>query len=293
MAELTENYFKKNESRLASFYPGLTLRRLKSEIETYAFYHNLENVFQGHYPLSSLHPISRFFEQLHHGVPLEYITRKAYFYKSEFYVDERVLIPRSETEVLVEMATREITQIAKLTDETIRVADVGIGSGAIALSILQESNLPLQVRGFDISVDALKVAKKNWFKLRYKIAPSSDLRLIQSDRLKESIEQFHLIVCNPPYIKKNEDRAFVHNQVDTFEPHVALYLPDEDYVSWFSELAAEVNESLLCEGIFLMEGHEDHWDEITPLFQALKLETQLIKDLTGAPRFMRAKKVLG
>lgn len=169
---------------------------------------------------------------------------------------------------------------------------MGIGSGAIALSLMQESAHPIFMTGFDLSVEALKVARKNWFKLRYKIAPSSDLRLIQSDRLTEGDDSFHLIVCNPPYIKRGEDRAFVHSQVDSFEPHVALYLDDEEYEQWFTLLAKQVSQRLLCEGILVMEGHEDHWDEITPLFQSVGLETQLINDLTGAPRFLRAKRVL-
>lgn len=228
-------------------------------------------------------------------MPLEYITKKAYFYKSEFFVDERVLIPRNETEVLVELACNELGSILKQTDETLRVADIGTGSGAIALSIMAECLAPIHMTGLDISLDALKVAKKNWFKLRYKIPRGSDLRLIQSDRLSvidESEGKFHLIVSNPPYIKQSEDGAFVHAQVDQFEPHVALYLDDEEYEAWFGELASQVHDALVSEGVFFMEGHEDHWGELEPIFRTAGFETQLINDLTGAPRFLRAKKVV-
>ncbi len=206
-----------------------------------------------------------------------------------------MLIPRNETEVLVEMACNELASILKHTDETLRVADVGTGSGAIALSIMAESLVPIQMIGLDISVDALKVAKKNWFKLRYKIPRGSDLRLIQSDRLNEigeNEEKFHLIVSNPPYIKQSEDGAFVHSQVDQFEPHVALYLDDEEYGAWFGQLADQAYAALVSEGVFLMEGHEDHWEELEPIFRTAGFDTQLINDLTGAPRFLRAKKVV-
>ena len=227
-------------------------------------------------------------------MPLEYITKKAYFFKSEFFVDQRVLIPRSETEVLVEIACQEISEVIKHTDESVRIADIGVGSGAIALSILQEIASPLFMTGLDLSLDALKVARKNWFKLRYQIHPSSDFRLIQSDRLAEleAGEKFHVIVSNPPYIKKSEDSAFVHSQVDSFEPHVALYLEDEEYDNWFGLLATQVSEHLLSEGVFFMEGHEDHWEDLEPIFRSAGFETQLINDLTGATRFLRAKKVV-
>lgn len=206
-----------------------------------------------------------------------------------------MLIPRYETEVLVELACNELTSILKQTDETLRVADLGVGSGAIALSIMAESQVSLRMTGLDISVDALRVARKNWFKLRYKIPRGSELRLIQSDRLSEiddSAAKFHLIVSNPPYIKRSEDGAFVHSQVDQFEPHIALYLNDEDYEAWFNLLAVQAYAALVSEGVFLMEGHEDHWEELEPIFRTAGFETQLINDLTGAPRFLRAKKVV-
>ncbi len=206
-----------------------------------------------------------------------------------------MLIPRNETEVLVEIACQEIASILKHTDERLRIADIGVGSGAIALSIMAESEVPLHMTGLDISVDALKVAKKNWFKLRYKIPRGSEFKLLQSDRLSEIGEEdskFHLIVSNPPYIKRSEDGAFVHSQVDQFEPHVALYLDDDDYECWYNLLAIQVHSALVSEGVFLMEGHEDHWEELEPIFRTAGFETQLINDLTGAPRFLRAKKVV-
>lgn len=289
-----EKFFSEKEVRLSELYPGLSMNRLRDELEQYARQKkiNVDDLFSLRYIPSNTNPITFFFDSLVKGYPLEYIRGRAHFYKSEFDVSDSVLIPRSETEILVETAASFLRDWMKMSDEKLRVLDIGTGSGAIIISLLQE--MPRAVEGFatDISKEALEVTRRNYFNLRYTIPRESSLRLIQTDRMRDlSDEKFHLIVSNPPYIKKREDRDFVHNQVDTYEPHVALYLDDDKYDEWFRILFKQVLNSLYEEGIFIMEGHEDHLEELANVCNMLGFSSvKVLKDYTNRNRFIFAKK---
>jgi len=292
--KFTEKFYNDEKDHLGTMYPGLSLMRLKQELENYSVTLQLggAEIFDSLYVPSLNNPFTVFFERLKLGVPLEYIRGKAYFYRSEFSVNEDVLIPRSETEILVERTVGEMKSWEKKSDEKIKVADIGTGSGAIILSVLQEMNRPVEALATDISKAALKVARRNFFNLRYTIARQSELNLIKTDRLTDVNEKFHVIVSNPPYIKEDRDRENVHSQVEMFEPHLALYINDENYDQWFDKLFSQVHERLFEEGVFLMEGHEDHLQ-----MQAVQIEkfgfskVEVIQDYTGRDRFLIARKL--
>ena len=240
---------------------------------------------------NSQNPVCLFFSQLENGIPVEYITGRSYFYKSEFQVSEEVLIPRSESELLVEMALNELANWSRKTDEGLSIADIGTGSGALVLSILREINRPIKAIATDISPSALKIAERNFFNLRCTINKNSDLNLIHTDRLEGIEGKFHLIISNPPYIKEKADRELVHSQVNQHEPHVALFLPDEDYSDWFRQLFESISSSLYEEGVFLMEGHEEHLEELAKLAQKCALsDVQVINDYNERPRYLIARK---
>ncbi len=289
-----ENFFSDKKQRLSELYPGLSLNRLKDELEQYARQKkiNVDDLFSSRYIPSNTNPITSFFDNLIKGYPLEYIRGRAHFYKSEFDVSETVLIPRSETEILVETASSFLRDWMKMSDERLRVLDIGTGSGAIIISLLQEMHRPIEAFATDISKDALEVARRNYFNLRFTIPRESSLRLIHTDRMSELLdEKFHLIVSNPPYIKKREDRDFVHHQVDTYEPHLALYLDDDKYDEWFRILFKQVLSSLYEEGIFIMEGHEDHLEDLASVCSMVGFSSvQILKDYTNRNRFIFAKK---
>ncbi|EQC50114.1 ribosomal protein L11 methyltransferase-like protein [Bacteriovorax sp. BSW11_IV] len=291
--EFAEKYFKDHKDDLQKHYPGIAPRRLKQELEHFCleFQINIEDLFESRYVPTLNSPIQRFFDLLAKGTPLEYIREKAYFYRSEFTVNPDVLIPRSETEILVELGVQELKDWQKKTDENLRLCDIGTGSGAIVLSLLQEVDRPIDAIATDISRKALKVAKRNFFNLRYKIQKKSSVHFIETDRLKDITEKFHVIVSNPPYIMKNNDRELVHDQVDLFEPHVALYLNDETYFSWFNSLFKSVYEALLEDGVFIMEGHEDHLQKLGDLARENGLShVEIIQDYTERDRFLIARK---
>lgn len=148
-------------------------------------------------------------EKLTQGVPLQHITHTQEFMKMDFYVDENVLIPRPDTEILVE----EVIKISKKIDSP-KILDLCTGSGAIAISIAK--NVPdADVYALDISEKALGVAKKNANKL------GANVRFIKSDLFNELKKmKFDVIVSNPPYIRKG-DIQFLTSEVQK-EPEIAL-----------------------------------------------------------------------
>lgn len=211
------------------------------------------------------------------GVPFAYLLGKSEFFGKEFFVNEKVLIPRPETEYLVDLIVQE------LKGKVSRVLDVGTGSGVILLSLLG-SNVGKSGVGVDISQDALEVAKINSHRLKLKDVT----KFIISDRLQNVEGEFDLIVSNPPYIRAQSHRHLVHNSVDTFEPKEALYLPDDFYTFWFEDFFQEIRSHL--KGLFFMEGHELELDNQAEMLRRLGFkDVQVLNDLAGAKRFLRAK----
>lgn len=287
---LREFYSAEKKSLLAN-YPGLTLHRLKQDLKLHAFLNGVdsEELFDFPYLPHRTHPLTVFFEKLKDGTPLEYITGYAYFYRSMFKVTSDVLIPRSETEILVELAIQEIQKNFK--NKKCRVADIGTGSGAIALSLLMEENVTLDMVATDISPKALRLAQENFFNQRYTIPGHHQVKFVLSDRLESVEGEFDLILSNPPYIKKEADFKDVHPQVAVFEPYLALFLEDATYNTWFEEFFTSIYEKLNQEGLSLIEGHERHLDSLREL--ALKIgfkEAVVIKDYSLRSRFLKLKK---
>lgn len=219
------------------------------------------------------------------GVPFQYINKNAYFYKSEFYVDERVLIPRSETEILVEKAVEEIK---KLPQDEVVIYEVGVGPGPIGLSVLQEiTDKKIHFIGTDISDDALDVFRINHFKLSYKIPSQHIIEVQKTDRLNGLQRKADVILSNPPYIKKVADRSLVHQQVLQYEPEVALFLEDDPYLDWFREFFNQVESLINKNGYFIMEGHENHLADLESLGQQIFSGPPMIqKDYTNRNRFL-------
>jgi release factor glutamine methyltransferase len=211
------------------------------------------------------------------GIPFSYLLNESEFYQHRFFVNEKVLIPRPETEILVDMIVRSGRKFKK-------VLDVGTGSGVILLSLLK-AGVAKEGTGSDISNDALSVAKINQRRLRV------SCELIQSDRFQNIKDKFDLIVSNPPYIKAYAHRSNVQATVDSFEPHLALYLSDSDYDEWFTSFFYTAFSHLNPGGEFWMEGHEKEVDnQVSALKKTGFTECQVLNDLGGLPRFLKARK---
>jgi release factor glutamine methyltransferase len=215
--------------------------------------------------------------ELERGVPFAYLLEKAEFYHHTFFVNENVLIPRPETEYLVDLVLNQEKGKAK------RVLDVGTGSGVILLSLLSQGVGELGV-GTDISKEALSVAEINARRLRLE----DRVELRSGDRLDMIEGKFDLIVSNPPYIKATSHRSLVHPGVDQHEPHQALYLQDAEYDRWFEEFFEGVKRHL--RGTFYMEGHELELDAQEKALKNLGFQNvKVLNDLAGQRRFLFAQ----
>ncbi|MAZ47606.1 MAG: hypothetical protein CME65_03535 [Halobacteriovoraceae bacterium] len=266
--EHLKEYFNAHKQSLKKFYPGLDINYFSEKFLEYSGLNRDEVYLNTH---------DDFFDQVRSGVPLEYLTESKFFYRSEFFVNKDVLIPRSETEILVE---RAISLIKNNNLKTL--AEIGVGSGCISLSIAMECP-GVKILATDISELALKVASINLSRHQNKILEETQLTLECTDRLNGINKKFDLIVSNPPYIKESDE---VHEQVLKFEPQTALFLADEDYNDWFSDLFQQVSNNLSEKGIFLMEGHEDHLAALQKLSLSNFTRTEILEDYTNRDRFL-------
>jgi release factor glutamine methyltransferase len=283
-----QNFFDEEKSNLLSNYPGLTIHRLKQDIKLHAFLNGIDfdEIFEFPYLPFRHNPITVFFNKLKEGIPLEYITGYAYFYKSHFKVNNDVLIPRSETEILVELATNEIKKNFK--NKQCRLLDLGTGSGVIALSVLMECNHSIEAIASDISEKALTVARENYFNLRFAISTDHQLSFVKSDRLQNIEGSFDFILSNPPYIKRRSDYDNVHHQVKKYEPSMALFIEDDIYQLWFEDLIKSIVDKLNPGGISFIEGHENHLKDLLKIAELLNVKNvTIIQDYTQRDRFLR------
>lgn len=282
-----EEFFQKHQHLLEKNYPGLKLPRFLDELYRFLQW-PLRRDFLPQSPGDAFQDqginLRFFYEKVLQGTPLEYINKEGYFYQSFFDCDERALIPRSETELLVDKAL-------SFLKEGDKVLDLGTGTGAIGLTLLQHFKLKMTLS--DIDEGALCLAKQNALKLRYTFKGHSTLSFVQSNLFEQfdaqEDDRFDMIISNPPYIKKSQVNA-VHPQVQKYEPSIALFIEDSEYNSWFENLFRGVHQFLNKRGYFFMEGHEDNLDQLKEMglkyFKNIKIE----KDYLDAKRFLIAQK---
>jgi release factor glutamine methyltransferase len=212
--------------------------------------------------------------------PVQYVLGEAWFYKMKLKVNEHVLIPRPETEELVQLVLDQ----ALLTHTTPSILDIGTGSGCIAIAI--KKHMPVaSLTAIDVSMDALEIAKGN------AAAQQTDIDFLAVDFLDENqwdhLPKFDYIVSNPPYIPLNEKDKLDIN-VTAFEPHQALFVPDNLPLLFYEKIAAFGKTNLNPNGTIFMETHEDFAKETAALF-ARNYKTVLIKkDLFGKERMVTA-----
>lgn len=221
--------------------------------------------------------------QAQQGVPVQYIIGKAWFAGNEFIVNEHVLIPRPETEELVQW----IINGHKLRADGLRILDVGTGSGCIPVFL--KIQLPhAAVFSCDISNDALNVARQNAHAL------NADVHLLQLDFLDEAQHEplgvFDIIVSNPPYIPMAEKER-LHTNVRDHEPMLALFVPNDDALVFYRAIAMFGLKHLANNGSIYCELDADHAAETKELFEEVGYShVQLRKDMHGNNRMLMARK---
>lgn len=215
--------------------------------------------------------------KLQKHIPVQYVTGQCWFYNMSFEVNNNVLIPRSETEELVLEAINFLKN-----NEGKKVLDIGTGSGCIPISI-KKNIKNADVTAIDISKEALAVAKKN------ALGNTTEINFSELDFLNENnyaaLSTFDLIISNPPYIPEREKEILDKNVID-FEPHLALFVPDNDHLIFYKKIVVFAAKHLEVKGRILLEIHEEFAAETAALFLAEKYIVEIKKDMQGKDRML-------
>ena len=207
------------------------------------------------------------------GKPVAYLTKKKIFWKNEFFINEKVLIPRPDTELIIEL----VLDIYKNKNK-INFLDIGLGSGCILLSILKERKDFIGT-GIDISPHALKVCKINAYKLGLK----NKIKLFKSDIDKFSFGKYDLIISNPPYIK-NTDLKYLERDVVNFEPKLALD-GGIDGISEIRKVIRKSSELIKYGGKLILEIAHNQKKEVKKLLRNNSFYiNSVVKDLANNDR---------
>lgn len=213
---------------------------------------------------------------IYDSVPVQYLVGHTYFYGRKFYVDERVLIPRQETEYLVDFIKRKFSN-------DLKVLEIGTGSGAIAVSLALEKNYTIDAT--DIDPDVLTVARLNAF------INEANVNFFQSDIFEEVYDKYDLIISNPPYVSEFD----MIGQEVSYEPEIALFSGSLG-IEHITKIISDAKRYLKPNGYIVLEHGYKHGvliqqivNELIPDFRSI-----ILKDLTGKNRFtvIRKRKLL-
>ena len=217
--------------------------------------------------------------QLKHEKPIQYIIGKTSFYGLDFQVNEHTLIPRPETEELVSWIIENCP-----TDKTIRILDIGTGSGCIAIA-LAKNLTNAQVTALDVSAETLAVANQN------AILNNVKIQFIKTDILKATTLDNHydIIVSNPPYVRELEKKEIQKNVLE-YEPHTALFVEDTNALIFYDKIANLAKDGLVKDGLLFFEINQYLGKETLELikekgFKTLKLKQDIFKN----DRMIKAK----
>lgn len=217
-------------------------------------------------------------EQLKSGKPYQQILGKAYFYGEEFLVNENVLIPRPETEELIEVILDKLP-----ADKELKILDIGTGSGCIAITIAKHLK-QVNVYALDYSGKALEMAKKN------AVLHNVNIHFIQQDYLNTELSEFFdVIISNPPYIG-TEEEVDIENSVKDFEPMMALFAPQNDVLAFYRKIASDTDNKLADGGHIFLEINQKLGPETLELYKNKLSEAYLLKDISDNDRMIWGRK---
>ncbi len=229
-------------------------------------------------------------ERIKKNEPIQYIIGKANFFGRDYLVNKNVLIPRPETEefvndIIKEASFKDNYSPKVISKKKLRILDIGTGSGCIAISLFKE--IPdTEVFALDISKDSLKVANENAKTLNAKIS------FLNSNILSGSVDikDLDIIVSNPPYIKESE-KKYMDNNVLGYEPHIALFVKDNDPFCFHKRIIEISSKILNKNGKLYLEINEAFGQEIKLLFTKSKFrEVKICRDICGKDRWVKGIK---
>ena len=214
--------------------------------------------------------ISIAIDKLNKGIPIQYIVGNVDFYGNIIEVNENVLIPRFETEELVEKTIKRLKK-----KKNLEIVDLGTGSGCIAITLAK--NLKCKMDAVDISGEALEVAKKN--ALNHNV----DINFYLGDMLEPLTKKYDLIISNPPYISYDEE---IMDIVKNNEPHIALYA-DNNGLKYYEQILSTCKDYIKAKGLIAFEIGYTQAEEIKNIANKyLKCKVEIEKDLQGKDRFI-------
>ena len=215
--------------------------------------------------------------------PIQYILGETEFYGLPFIVNKNTLIPRPETEELVEWILLEIAKIQGCITPTLSVLDIGTGTGCIPIS-LAKNLTDVKITAIDISPEALKVAKQN------ATLNNVEITFLEMDILKthQLEKQYDIIVSNPPYVRELE-KAEIKNNVLQNEPHLALFVEDHTPLIFYAKIADLAKQCLTKEGILFFEINQYLGKETIEMLEQKGFKNiALKKDVFGNDRMIQA-----
>lgn len=280
-------------------YFKITLKKLypASEIDTFLFllleeylnFKRIDIVLKSNFNISSevLTLLKSSTKLLEQEIPIQYIIGKTEFYGFPFILNEHVLIPRPETEELVTFILDKVSKLESYhtikKENTIKILDIGTGSGCIPIAL--KKSLPLaEISALEKSNKALRIAKKNTHLNKV------DINLIQQDILKTTQlnNTYDIIVSNPPYVRESEKKEIKNNVLNN-EPHMALFVEDNNPLIFFDKIAELAKNHLTKNGLLFFEINQYLGKETVDLLRLKGFNTiELKKDIFGHDRVIIA-----
>jgi len=231
-----------------------------------------------HFSVEQHHVIESFIEKLKKNIPIQYILGETEFYGLCFTVNESVLIPRPETEELVDWIRTENDR-----NSALKILDIGTGSGCIAISVKHEFPNSA-VSAFDISEEALETAQSNADLNKLKVH-FSKVDILHTDNLEQ---KWDIIVSNPPYVLENEKTNMEANVLE-HEPHLALFVPDNDPLLFYRQITLFAQKHLNNNGKLYFEINRQFGAETIDLLNKFGFtNVELRKDISGNDRMTKA-----
>lgn len=268
------------ETEIASFFHLLSEHILNLKRIDIAL--NLEELISG----ENYNTFQSAIERLKNYEPIQYILGKTEFYGLPFQVDNNVLIPRPETEELVDWVINTINK-----KEESKILDIGTGSGCIAISLAKKLQ-NAKVSALDVSADALRVAKQN-ANLNHVDVEFIELDILSNchAELDSASQKWDVIVSNPPYVRQQEKSEIKKNVLEN-EPHLALFVEDDDALQFYKAICQFAVDNLSENGMLFFEINEYLGQEMIELLSDYNFKNiQLKQDIFGKNRMIKSQKL--